>query len=105
MRYDTKSQRLIISVEELVSTARRGISSTLPCDIDEPENLTYGYTASGSEENSSELSFDFSVGDYDFTLTAKAIVTKRGAIRLYVPTDASPKRPKKEVTMQARGEG
>ncbi len=105
MRYDIESQRLIISAEELVSTARRGISSTLPCDIDEPENLTHGYTASGSEESSSELSFDFTAGKYDFTVFAKARIEAKNKIRIYVPTDSSPKRPKKEVTMQARGEG
>ena len=40
MRYDKEKERIIISVTEFVTTARRGISSTLPCDADEPEFLT-----------------------------------------------------------------
>ena len=37
MRYEIESNLLLVSVRELVSTARRGISSSLPCDADEPD--------------------------------------------------------------------
>ena len=105
MRYDKDTGRLLISVRELVSTARRGISSTLPCDTDEPETPVNSSMRKSSEnENFSELNFNFTAGEHSFTLFGK-IKTESHKIYLSVPVDTSPKRPKKEVSTQARGEG
>ena len=104
MRYDKDNDRLLLSVRELVSTARRGISSTLPCDTDEPVFPTSGGMQKSSEnERFSELNFDFTAGKYSFTLHGRALINGP-EITLYVPVDSSPKRPKREVTAQARGE-
>ena len=105
MRYDKEKERLIISVTEFVTTARRGISSTLPCDADEPEFLTRTDEKKSSENNAvSELDLNFTVGEYSFTLKCRAVVRDE-KIKMSVPVDTSVKRPKKEVTTQARGEG
>ena len=37
MRYDSESGKILISCREFVSTARRGISTVMPSDSDEPE--------------------------------------------------------------------
>ena len=97
MRYDKENDRLIISVSDMVSIARRGISSSLPCDSDEPE-----YCGS-SNKDSYALSLDFTAGEFSFTVTGKASVVDGGILhRAY--TDTSAKRPRKEVEKQARGE-
>lgn len=105
MRYDKEKNRLIISVSEFVATARRGISSTLPCDADEPEALIgYDKKKSSEDQGFSELDFNFTAGEYDFLLKCNA-QAKDGKIKISVPTDTSPKRPKREVSAQARGVG
>ena len=105
MRYDKESGRLLLSVRELVATARRGISSTLPCDSDEPGYPDQKCIGKSSENDSfSELNFNFTAGEYSFTLSGK-VRAYDDTVELCVTVDSSPKRPKKEVTMQARGEG
>ena len=105
MRYDKEKNRLLLSVSELVSTARRGISSTLPCDTDEPDFPTKnGMQKSSENESFSELNFNFTLGEYSFTLYGK-VKTSGSTVTLFVPVDSSPKRPKREVSAQARGEG
>lgn len=97
MRYDKENDRLMISVSDMVSIARRGISSSLPCDSDEP--LYYGI----SDKDQSTLSLDFTAGEFSFTVTGNAIISNGGILhRTY--TDTSAKRPRKEVVRQARGE-
>ncbi len=104
MRYDREKNILFLSVRELVSTARRGISSTLPCDTDEPENLQNSVAEKSSEENSfSELNFDFEAGGHLFRLY-DSLAVNGGEITLSVPVDSSPARPKREVCIQARAE-
>ena len=105
MRYDKNNERLLLSVRELVTTARRGISSTLPCDTDEPDNMAYGGTEKGSEnEYFSELNYTFTLGEHTFLLSGKVMI-KDGAIHIGTYVDTSPKRPRKEVSTQLRGEG
>ena len=98
MKYDEEGKRLIISTREFVSTARRGISATPPCNDDEPTlRIQTG-------KDALPLSYDFAVGEYQFTLTARAHVTD-GRINLTVLTDTSPMRPRRELVSEARGEG
>ena len=105
MRYDKDTDQLLLSVREMVSIARRGISSTLPCDTDEPEIPAEKLMGKSSENESfSELNFNFTAGEHSFNLYGKAEVLS-GKILLNIPVDSSPKRPKREVITQARGEG
>ncbi len=105
MRYEEEAGMLFISVGELVLTARRGISSSLPCDADEPEASSGKHAFRSSEEaKASELFFDFEASGYKFRLYGNTMLRNDGII-LCVPVDSSPKRPKREITMQARGEG
>ena len=96
MRYDANTERLILSSREFVTNARRGICTMLPPDEDEPTLSTSGATT---------LTYDFEIGEYAFTLTAKAESAERAEVCISVPTDSSPTRPRKEVVAQARGEG
>ena len=69
MRYDKENDRLIISVPDMVAIARRGISSSLPCDEDEPEYVK-NYT-----KDSTELSLDFTAGEFSSYLTITNLST------------------------------
>ena len=97
MRYDKENDRLIISVSDMAAIARRGISSSLPCDADEPEYF------GNQTMDSSELSLDFTAGEFSFTVTGKTTVTD-GKILHRALVDSSAKKTRKEVTKQARGE-
>lgn len=96
MKYDKTSGRLIISLREFVTNARRGICTMLPPDEDEPTMSTVG---------SEEIKHDFALGEYSFTLTARVEHAEKGRVTISVPTDSSPTRPRKEEIAQARGEG
>ena len=96
MRYDAEKNEIKITARELVSIARRGVGATPPRDENEP---IYALSSKTS------LSYPFEVSGYKFELEAEiADITEEG-ISLTVPTDSSPKRPRKEITEQARGEG
>ena len=99
VKYDEASQKLIISCREFVSTARRGICTSLPANDDEPSIRT-------KNKSSSErvLEYDFTVGEYSFKLTSSAAVSG-DRISITVLTDTSPLRPRREVVTEARGEG
>ena len=97
MRYDKESDKLIISVADMVAVSRRGISSSLPCDSDEPEHFR------NSERDLTPLSLDFTAGEFSFTLVGSTTLLDGGILHRAL-TDTSVKRPRKEVTMQARGE-
>ena len=107
MRYDEENKKIHISVRELITTARRGIATSLPCDSDEPElariprgirkkilgdaipeKITHSFTASG-------LNFEMS-----------ATVEKVDKCELWFTSsvDRNPQKPKKEYTAQLRGE-
>jgi len=96
MRYDEVRGVILISCRELVSVARRGICAALPHDEDEP--------TSAAEFLGEQISLDFTAAGYEFSLVVRA-AAKGDAVRLTVPTDTSPQRPRKEVVAEARGEG
>ncbi len=98
MRYDAESNRITVSCRELVRSARRGICATLPYDEDEP-------SIQGDGQIASTLYYEFNIDEYAFTLVADTCAVCGGAVSLSVPVDSSPRRPRKEVTAQARGEG
>ena len=98
MRYDAEKNRITVSCRELVRSARRGICATLPYDEDEP-------SIQGDGQITSTLYYEFNIDEYAFTLVADTCAVCDGAVSLSVPVDSSPRRPRKEVTAQARGEG
>ncbi len=97
MRYDQENNRIIVGCRELVRSARRGICATLPYDEDEPGN-----TATAKID--APLKHEFDLGNYSFTLVQDSCAVVDGEIHITVPVDSSPKRPRKEVVAQARGE-
>ena len=96
MRYDSEKNEIKITAREMISIARRGVGATPPRDENEPqyENLT-----------KTSLHYPFEVSGYNFELEAKIYEITDEGVSLIVPTDSSPKRPRKEITEQARGEG
>lgn len=97
MRYDAESNRIIIGCRELVRCARRGICATLPRDEDEPGDER-------TAEVKEPLFYDFTIDEYSFRLVLDSCTVSDGEVRLTVAVDSSPKRPRKEVVAQARGE-
>lgn len=98
MKYDAEKNRIIVSCRELVRGARRGICATLPRDEDEP-------SIEGRMHNVTPMCYEFEIDDYAFLLTVEECVATDEGIYLNVPVDSSPRRPRKEVVEQARGEG
>ena len=97
MRYDAENNRIIVGCRELVRCARRGICATLPHDEDEPGNER-------TQEVIEPLFYDFELGEYSFRLMLDTCTVSDGEVRLTVAVDSSPKRPRREVVAQARGE-
>ena len=87
MRYNNETHEIEIDAREFVAIARRGISAALPNDSDEP---LYELTAKTS------LFYTFESAGYNFALTARLYGADEGSVSLLVPTDSSPKRPRKE---------
>ncbi len=98
MRYDAEKNRIIVSCRELVRGARRGICAMLPRDEDEP-------SIEGAAHDVTPMCYEFEIDDYAFLLTVEECVATDKGIYLNVPVDSSPRRPRKEVVEQARGEG
>ena len=105
MRYNPEENVILISVRELVSTARRRISSSLPCDLDEPEGELFRAHSKRPEANATDLDFLFVEGEFNFKITVKNAELGEGSLTYRVTTDTTPRRPKKETVRQARGEG
>ncbi|MBO5879044.1 MAG: ATP-dependent DNA helicase [Clostridia bacterium] len=104
MRYDDSVDIIFISSREMVSTARRKISTSLPIDADEPTSTHQKlHTGSGSE-SFPDLSYTFFLDEYTFTVGSFSEEIGEGEIQKTVTVDTCPKRPKKEVLAQARGE-
>lgn len=107
MRYNEEENRLLITCRELVMTARRGISTTLPCDSDEPEFITAKARLPRElicEGDERILSLDFESGEYNFSLTASADKIEECKLWFTTLVDCNPKRPKKEQIAEIRGE-
>ena len=96
MRYDSVKKEIKISAREFVTIARRGVGASPARDENEP---IYAHVSRTS------LYYPFEVSGYNFELESEIYSVNEDGISLIVPTDSSPKRPRKEVTEQARGEG
>ena len=97
MRYNEEKDEIEISGRELVAIARRGVSPTPPRDEDEP--------CFSERVNTEQVEYPFECSGYAFRLVAHIENSSERDVRIRIPTDSSPYRPRKEVISQARGEG
>lgn len=108
MRYDSENEIIKISLSEFVNISRRGISSSLSYDEDEP-NVTSvaasrlrGLVGEIAEER---LSYRFIDGAYCFELSAKVDAIEENRMTIARMVESNPSRPQKNETAQIRGEG
>ncbi len=107
MRYDEENAKIHISARELITTARRGIATSLPCDSDEPElsRIPGGIQKKIIGEALPEkVTCCFTAKDFCFEMSAT--VQKADGCELWFTSsvDRNPRKPKKEYTAQLRGE-
>ena len=107
MKLVTDENRILRSLGEFVSIARRRISPALPTDEDEPElgrasKMALSALGIGKEE---KLSLSFSYDGVDYRLFGYADEVKDGALTLVKSSTAGTKAAKKAEIAQARGEG
>lgn len=106
MRYDEEQNRIFISCRELVSAARRGIA-TMPKDTDEPEMRELSPKALSRYIDypvREQLLYEFEADGYRFLMRAEAEKAEECKLWFACEVDSSPKRPKKELVTQKRGE-
>ncbi len=106
MRYITDEGKILISVTELISIARRGISPTRPTEDGEPilsrpaarlcRELTEG-------REPTALRYDFSLGGYDFVLTGYADRIENGELTLIAGREGRADKPRREEKELMRG--
>ena len=107
MRYDEESKKILISVRELVATARRGIATSLPCDSDElelsgiPKRLRKKILG---ETNADKLTWCFCANEYDFELISNVETSHKCELWFTIAVDRNPKKPKSAYKAQLRGE-
>lgn len=106
MIYDEKRDRLVISVDEMVTTARRGISRAGGFEEDEP---TYERTsrimrhAVLGDEPPLTLTHTLPLGGYTLEIVGEADACDGLSVTLIATTDRSPKKPRREEIEAARG--
>ena len=106
MRYNETQNRILISCRELVRSARRGFAA-VPNDSDEPavkelsSKLLSRYIDAPCRE---QLVYEFESNGYAFCLTAEAEKADGCKLWFACETDSNPKRPKRELVAQKRGE-
>lgn len=98
VRYNEAKNEIELFCREFVRTARRGISTALPFDQDEP-------TYSPDDVENEKFEVEFLLSGYPVRLFCPARYNEHGEIEIRVPTDSSPKRPDKATISQARAEG
>ena len=107
MKLIAEENRILISLGELVSIARRRISPTLPIDEDEPQLSEPSRAALRSLglADSKRLELEFSEDGVDYRLIGYAQRAERGEIMLVKSSTGATKGAKKAEIAQARGEG
>ena len=107
MKHIPSENRILISLGEFISIARRKISPTLPTDENEPElSLASRVTLSSlGISESVKLSLDCSCEGIDYRIFGYADKVDESEITLVRSITASAKGPRKEDIAQARGEG
>lgn len=108
MRYDAESGKILISLTEFVSIARRGVSPSATFDDDEPDVASpsrirlkkiYG------EMTPRVLSIEFSSHGESFLLSGHCDSAHDGEITIARSITSNPQRPKKSEIAEIRGEG
>ena len=106
MRYDEKQNRILISCRELVRSARRGFAAA-PNDSDEPSmrDLKEKTLSKYIETPCRELFlYEFESDGYVFRMTTEAEKAAECKLWFACEVDSDPKRPKKDLVTQKRGE-
>ena len=107
MRYDEESKTIHISVRELITTARRKIATSLPCDSDEPELSKIPKRLRKKilgEATAEKISHRFNVESLDFETSGVCEKITECELWFTISVDRNPKKPKKEYSAQLRGE-
>ena len=108
MKYDKSARVIRILVSEFVAIARRGISSSVSYDEDEPNIKAPAMTRLKrlfGEMNPSEIRFNFSDGERDFSLFGRAEDATESSITLARTVNSNPEKPNRNEMAQIRGEG
>ncbi|MBQ9085465.1 MAG: DEAD/DEAH box helicase family protein, partial [Clostridia bacterium] len=92
MRYESKEKRILISVKEFVSLARRGISTTLPYDDEEPSICDAGSGAKIGLNGGERVELEYTEGGINYCLFGKADEIDRERITLVRELDGKPRR-------------
>ena len=107
MKHIASENRILISLDEFVSIARRRISPTLPTDECEPELCSASratLAALGISERQ-KISLDYTHCGIDYRIFGYADSIDNGEITLVKVSTATTKAAKKTEIAQARGEG
>ena len=107
MKHIASENRILISLDEFVSIARRRISPTLPTDENEPQLVRASRAALltlGISERQ-RVDFDFSYSGIDYRMFGYADNVYNGEITLVKNSTGGGKSAKKSEIAQARGEG
>ena len=108
MRYDAESGIIKIGLYEFVSIARRGISSSLSYDEDEPRVSTPAATRLsrlGIEAREERITHRFINGEWVFELSCRVEGISKNEITVARAVESDPRRPKKSEVAEIRGEG
>ena len=106
VRYEIKSNKILIGVTELVAIARRGISTAAPLDENEPHSdAAERICRQLTDLIRSPLSMDFSVDGYSYSVNGEAMLDSEGQITIARTVSQNPERPRREEKEQIRGEG
>ncbi len=109
MRYIQEENKIEISTREFVTSARRGISSTLPYDEDEPLFDTVGERVIKKlipDAKKEKLNYTFPLDEHSFNIYAEACkIPFEDGLFFAACGDIDPKDPKKGFAAQFRGEG
>ena len=106
MLYDCNTQKIKISLSELVAVARRGISPTLPFDEDEPRSGIIPQKRAEAiigEGEPRSIRYGFETGGYSFELYATADRVDGDTVTL-LRLVSSAEKPKKQEISEIRGE-
>ena len=107
MLYDNERRVIKVSLSEFVSIARRGISTTLPFDEDEPsilEATSRRLRAILGELTAEKLYYSFVSGERAFELFGTAEHIEGDVITVSREISSSPSKPRREEAAEVRGE-
>ena len=106
MKYDSESNRIIISASELIAIAKRGISRTVTDSEDEADSTLLPLPVRRAILNSTErvpITFSFDECGYRFELSGEADRLDGARLTLLARAELSPSSPRKEEKENARG--